>query len=97
VSKPVRIQRQRTKGYRTPPNTVYVGRSTRWGNPYIVGNGATAAQCVALYRLLWTEFLDREPDARERLKRNLGGKNLSCWCALDKPCHADVLLEMANR
>ena len=26
----------------------------------------------------------------------LRGKNLACFCALDKPCHADVLLEMAN-
>ena len=29
-------------------------------------------------------------------RRFLGGKNLACWCALDKPCHADVLLELAN-
>lgn len=27
----------------------------------------------------------------------LRGKNLACWCALDKPCHADVLLEIANQ
>lgn len=27
---------------------------------------------------------------------DLRGKNLACWCALDKPCHADVLLELAN-
>ena len=26
----------------------------------------------------------------------LRGKNLACWCALDQPCHADVLLELAN-
>jgi hypothetical protein len=34
VSKPVRIQRKRTKGWKMPPNTVYVGRPTRWGNPF---------------------------------------------------------------
>ena len=27
----------------------------------------------------------------------LRGKNLACWCPLDQPCHADVLLELANR
>ena len=27
---------------------------------------------------------------------SLRGKNLACWCALDQPCHADVLLELAN-
>jgi len=26
----------------------------------------------------------------------LRGKNLACWCPLDKPCHADILLELAN-
>jgi hypothetical protein len=28
--------------------------------------------------------------------KDLRGKNLACWCALDQPCHADVLLELAN-
>lgn len=27
----------------------------------------------------------------------LAGRNLACWCPLDQPCHADVLLELANR
>jgi len=30
----IRVQRQRTKGYRLPPGSVYVGRPSRWGNPY---------------------------------------------------------------
>lgn len=33
---------------------------------------------------------------RERTKLALRGKNLACWCALNKPCHADVLIELAN-
>jgi hypothetical protein len=28
---------------------------------------------------------------------DLRGKNLACWCPLDQPCHADVLLDLANR
>lgn len=36
----------------------------------------------------WTEAAD--------VVRELRGKNLACWCALDAPCHADVLLELAN-
>lgn len=32
----------------------------------------------------------------EFIKKHLRGKNLACWCALDKPCHADILLEIAN-
>lgn len=35
--KPRRIQRKREKGWRMPPNTVYVGRGSKWGNPYPVG------------------------------------------------------------
>ena len=35
--KPVRIQRRRTKGWTMPENTVYVGRGSRWGNPFPVG------------------------------------------------------------
>lgn len=34
---PTRIQRQRSKGWRMPENTVYVGRGSKWGNPYAVG------------------------------------------------------------
>ncbi len=33
-TKPTRIQRRRTKGWRMPPNTIYVGRPTVWGNPF---------------------------------------------------------------
>lgn len=32
----------------------------------------------------------------DRIKAFLGGKNLACWCHLDQPCHADVLLRIAN-
>jgi hypothetical protein len=34
---PVRVQRERTKGWRTPENTVYVGRGSKFGNPYVTG------------------------------------------------------------
>lgn len=53
------------------------------------------AYVVALYR----EFLQRPEQADEvaAIRQNLRGKNLACWCPLDGPCHADVLLELANR
>lgn len=35
--RPHRVQRLRTSGWTMPPNTVYVGRPTKWGNPYRVG------------------------------------------------------------
>ena len=69
-----------------PSNTVKVDRSTRWGNPFVVGRDGDRAQCVALFRAL------PAPDDLEELR----GKNLACWCPLDEPCHADVLLDLAN-
>ena len=94
--KPKRIQRKRSKGWKMPPNTVYVGRPTKWGNPYKIGDriftGADiedAAHAVSCFRA----FIEgQQPDTKE-----LRGKDLACWCSLDQPCHADVLLKIANQ
>lgn len=112
---PIRIQRKRTKGWKMPPNTVYVGRPTWWGNPFTVGECGDAAECASLYRdcilgltepgqmnkkqlatanKAWPDCFAM-PDATTA-KIFLRGKNLACWCPLDQPCHADVLLELAN-
>ena len=83
-----------------PEGAVYVGRPTKWGNPYRVGaepydgdGGQTLEEALYAYRHLTVPHL---PVAELR------GKDLACWCPLvDKdghpvPCHADVLLEIAN-
>ena len=94
-----RIQRKRTKGWRMPPNTVYVGRPTVWGNEFchedIDGSPCDHKLCLITYKTYWTnESVNySNPDF---IKRKLKGKNLACWCPLDQPCHADVLLEIAN-
>ena len=102
---PQRIQLKRTKGWRMPPNTVKVDRTTRWGNHIVVGEERgigyrpwTAEDAVAQYRIDMEAAIawDR-PDGSEPLDLSpLRGRNLACWCALDQPCHADVLLELAN-
>lgn len=111
---PKRIQRKRTKGWKMPPNTVYVGRPTKWGNPFVVKeatncgcrsagecthHGMSAESAVSLYR----EFMIESERSRLRPQlHELRGKDLACWCpVIDKngdyvPCHADVLLELAN-
>lgn len=85
---------------------VHVGRPGPWGNPFIVGRHGDSAYCVDLYRALLAGMLRVGPDieALERARRfiaeNLGelrGRNLACWCRPGQPCHADVLLEVANR
>lgn len=99
---PVRIQRKRTKGWTMPADTVYVGRPTRFGNPFTVyAPIESMLQVVARYRLWLSGDIEafggtvRRPTVDEIAA--LRGKNLACWCPLDQPCHADVLLELANR
>lgn len=145
---PTRIQRRRTKGWRMPQGAVYVGRGTRWGNPWrlktpnalarvpaldgsawevegrISAHGMshpyfhpggrvthhrirymTRAECVEVYRAALTEpTFERhvfqgvgEPWLSvEDVRRELAGRDLACWCRPDQPCHADVLIELAN-
>lgn len=108
---PERVQLSRRKGWRMPPNTVKVDRATKWGNPYVVGPHGTRKQCVKFFALSmcnmdvlgyktgdgrWTIDVMRE--YRKMLRANifrLRGKNLACWCPLDAPCHADILLQIA--
>ena len=93
IATPARVQRRRTKGWRMPENTVYVGRPTKWGNPYPAGrNVRTPNAAVASY----IRHLRKHPNLVETARRELQGKNLASWCSLDLPCHADVLLEVAN-
>ena len=118
---PTRIQRKRTKGWRMPEGTVYVGRPTQYGNPYVIGetyyvnepfefplptprepgrydHGLIVnrvdgpAQAVAYFDA-WARTMIRRDKTWLRLLR---GHDLACWCPLDQPCHADVLLELAN-
>jgi hypothetical protein len=91
-----RIQRKRSKGWRMPENAVYVGRPTKWGNPWRAHANRRASEAVEIYRQ-WVEGCNhRSVIDVERIKAELRGKDLACWCPLDKPCHADVLLEIAN-
>lgn len=96
---PKRIQRKRTKGWRMPEGAVYVGRPTKFGNPFVVGKDGTAEECIEKFRewlLPESGYIQFEALRLAAHLADLEGKDLACWCALDQPCHADVLLEMAN-
>lgn len=112
---PARVQLSRKKGWKMPPNTVKVDRTTRFGNPFNWKD-------IPAYSQDAEDFRDRLSDAARRsfavtdfdsaIRLDIGrpsayptnteivvalrGKNLACWCPLDQPCHADVLLELAN-
>ena len=88
----MRIQQQRIKGWRKPEGAISVARPHKWGNPFKVGeHGITDADdAVRLYR----QWLPSQPLHLE--VSDLTGHDLMCFCPLDQPCHADVLLELAN-
>ena len=69
---------------------IYVGRPSRWGNPFKVTSTRTREEAIDLYR----EWIAERPERIEQLRR-LNPKRLVCWCA-PKPCHADVLVELLD-
>jgi hypothetical protein len=88
-----RIQRLRKKGWRMPTNTVYVGRPSKWGNPFRIGADGTREEVILKYRKWLEEKLKEDPTFLNPLK----GKDLACWCPLTVPCHADVILEILSK
>lgn len=121
TARPQRVQRKRTKGWRMPSDAIYVGRPTKWGNPfqpYTTVDGLFASEmgirisdgprtlrdgliavnvmgvehALTLYRLWALQRSLQEPGYFSPLR----GNPLCCWCPLDRPCHADVLLDLAN-
>lgn len=123
---PERVQLSLAKGWRMPPNTVKVDRSTGFGNPWIagapgrvklqtgqivqIGPELTVAGAVDRFRRWMAGEFGFQPASMVRhplfdlvicpglppSRSFLRGKNVACWCKLGSPCHADVLLELAN-
>jgi hypothetical protein len=78
-----------------PPNTVKVCRPGKFGNPFVVGVDGTASECVDKFaRDIYHPNGCVGFEAHDVV--TLRGKNLACWCKLNGPCHADVLLQLAN-
>ncbi|HEY2202995.1 MAG TPA: DUF4326 domain-containing protein [Pseudonocardia sp.] len=97
ADRPTRLRRSRAAGWRMPTGSVYVGRPTRWGNPWRIGparGGEGLSRAAAMQR--YRAYLDEHPDLAEAARRELAGHDLVCWCPLDEPCHADELLRVAN-
>jgi hypothetical protein len=101
MSKPLRLRLSRAKGFDLQSaslaangrTAVVVSRPSRWGNPWIA-DSITREKAVAQYR---AALLGGRLDYTVReVRAELAGKNLACWCDSDGPCHAEVLLEIAN-
>jgi hypothetical protein len=91
-SLPPRIQCRRDRPWQTTPKAIYVGRPSRWGNPYRVGVHGTAEECVRLFETRY----GNNATYRAAVRAELAGKSLACWCKVGQSCHADVLLRWAN-
>ncbi|MFU1606556.1 DUF4326 domain-containing protein [Sulfitobacter pontiacus] len=95
-----------------PPDTVNVARGPgrKWGNPFAIGKNRCgrdafgnyyeekiedAATAVRFFEDM-LEIESRNYSTSDEIRAELRGKNLACWCKLDAPCHADVLLRIAN-
>jgi hypothetical protein len=79
-----------------PEGAIYVGRPTKYGNPFKIGDPhpvfETPMDAEDVCQICEWGLSNVKPDLSE-----LRGKDLSCWCPLDQPCHADVLLKLANK
>lgn len=73
-----------------PKDSVYIGRPSKWGNPFVIGRDGTREEVIAKYER-WLSETGKIADLEE-----LRGRDLVCWCS-PLPCHGDVLLRLANR
>lgn len=87
-----------------------VSRPGPWGNPFTIADvmareglarDAAQARAVELCGQWLQGTLDPalspgDPPSRAAIKAELGGHNLACWCRAGTPCHADILIQLAN-
>jgi hypothetical protein len=102
---PRRITLSRRKGWRIPEGTLIVSRPSEFGSPFRIGERGVPDAATALRKF---KAMLRRPQAalardprlraftRASIRARLRGRNLACWCAQGAPCHAEVLLRIAN-
>jgi hypothetical protein len=73
-----------------------VARPSRWGNPFVVGPGCSRADAVAQFEHALASGDGALGFTIADVRYELAGKDLACWCPPGEPCHADVLLRVAN-
>lgn len=74
-----------------PKDAVYIGRPGPFGNPYPIDRNRDRSYVIRNYE----EWINTQPDLIEKIKRELRGKDLVCFCS-PLPCHGDVILRIAN-
>lgn len=74
------------------PYDVYIGRPSKWGNPFKEGRDGTIKEVIDKYR----DYILTHPTLVFDLIEELDGKVLGCWCK-PKPCHGDILIELLEK
>jgi hypothetical protein len=77
--------------FKKEPYDVYIGRPSKWGNPFVVGEDGTRDEVIAKYRA----HLYEHPELLHAIGPELQGRVLGCWCHPER-CHGDVLAEIAD-
>lgn len=70
---------------------VYIGRGSKWGNPYKIGEDGTREQVIEKY----SRWILTQPELMESLPE-IKGKTLGCYCT-PLACHGEVLVQLANK
>ncbi len=70
---------------------VYIGRPTKWGNPFVIGRDGNRYDVVRKFE----EYIMSNPELIKAAKEELRDKDLVCFCA-PLACHGDVLMRIAN-
>ena len=83
--------------FKKKPHDVYIGRPSIYGNPFTDKANSIAEFIVPTSEVIprYEQWLRSQPELVARVKRELRGKVLGCWCK-PKPCHGDVLAKIAN-
>ncbi len=109
---PQRIRLSRQRGWRKPEGAIVVSRPSRWGNPFrlyepyrfvnkhgelLMGVVGSRQYAVELFQ----HYLDAKPELQAKVRAELGGRDLCCWCRVPEPgerdwCHGAVLLAIAR-
>lgn len=84
-----RVWNKRDKS--VPGDAIYIGRPSKWGNPFAVGADGNREEVISKFR----KWLLDHPELVRSAQQELAGKDLVCFCA-PLPCHGDVLLQVAN-
>ena len=86
-----KVLNARKVGKRSSATPLYIGRPSKWGNPFVIGRDGSRADVIAKYRA----WIVAQPALMNALDE-LGDRDLICWCA-PLACHGDVLIDLANR